>query len=299
MIRRRSVGLLTSFRVKEFGMSGYEPLSWASATLVERFSSDFPRKFHVLANGHVVTPWRYLPLYSREQVEWLQHVKQEHCRYQLQVLSESGDVTYQTQVANPFPHAHRDAASLYLINEDDDLPDVIERVEPAVLSSKRLADGGDIFEIAGHSLEGAGANVMRPLLVEGKLKLRTDKQTFLDTAMTLPQGMCGGPAIFKDDATCAGIIDGIVSPQVQSGDDPFKQAVAGAASIVPSSELLIFVRQAENNLQLRKSIQEFVLEDPQADDDDDDIDDDMDDGEWDPKASPAESTGSSKTAAVP
>lgn len=248
MIQRRAVGLLTSFQVHEFGMSTFEPLAWASATLSPA-SPKFPRSFHILANGHVVTPWRYLPLYAPDQVEWLQHVRQHHCRYEIQVVNESGDVVASVPLAStdPFVHERRDVVAMYLRDEED-VERLVDEVEvvPSQLATRDPVEG-DVLELTGHSLDDLDdeRRVLRPILIEGRLKLRTDMQTFLETATTLPQGMCGAPALFKDDSTCAGIVDGIVSPKVTPDEPDLKRTVAGAASIISASELAPFLRRAE------------------------------------------------------
>lgn len=218
------MGVTTRFRVAEFGMEDFEPLAWATATAIPA-SPNFPKRFHVVANGHVVTPWRYLKLYPEN--EWLQHVRQEHCRY---------SVAESEVVATPFAHETRDLACVYL--EDETV------VEHAVeLSTRPLEEG--LLEVCGYTLEN---DALSPLKVEAAFRARTPAQTFLATAKPLPQGMCGAPALFQADYACAGIVDGIV-PEGDT-DDELRRMVAGAASIVTADELRAFLHRAENDASL-------------------------------------------------
>lgn len=217
------MGVKTVFRVAEFGMEDFEPLAWATATAIPA-SPSFPKRFHVVANGHVVTPWRYLRLYPEN--EWLQHVRQEHCRY---------SVAESEVVATPFAHETRDLACVYL--EDESV------VEQAVELSTRPLEG--LLEVCGYTLEN---ETLSPLKIEAAFRARTKAQTFLATAETLPQGMCGAPALFQADYSCAGIVDGIVP--VGDTDDELRRMVAGAASIVTADELRAFLDRAETDANL-------------------------------------------------
>mmetsp|Transcript_20969 Transcript_20969/g.83594 ORF Transcript_20969/g.83594 Transcript_20969/m.83594 type:complete len:346 (+) Transcript_20969:112-1149(+) len=227
--------IATSFRVPEFGMREFEPLTWASATLFPA-KRGFPRAYHVLANGHVAMPWKYTGLYTAEQAAWLRHVEARHCRYELRVVDEAGGVVARAALGPVFPrpHGHRDLAALYLEDEAGVVGAVglraqgIDFVAPD-LATQPLLDT-DVLEITGHSVgpedeaddlqsaalessssssssprgvaEDAAAlsdSPMRrlvPMLVEARLRLKTPHQTFLSCASTLPQGFCGAPALY-------------------------------------------------------------------------------------------------------
>uniref|UniRef100_A0A7S3NF27 Uncharacterized protein n=1 Tax=Aureoumbra lagunensis TaxID=44058 RepID=A0A7S3NF27_9STRA len=252
LIQRASVVVRTTFRVPEFGMNEFDPLSWASGTMLSSTSEKFPRRCHILVNSHVVLPWQHLGMYTPEQAEWLQHVDSKHCMYELQIVDDQGGVLVSSSAgAVRRAPGSRDLAAMYLLNESlfhDTLTDKGVQLLTPDLNHDLTPDV--ILEIPGHEAEGT---LLTPLLVEAALQCRTEHQTFLKTARLLPQGMCGAPVLLQN-STCCGIIDGIV-PEFNLDDDrggenekqrELRRLLSGSASMIPAHELATFVQYLEH-----------------------------------------------------
>lgn len=256
---RASAVLTTRFLKRDFGMQKFEYLASASATLVPT-TTTINRATHVLANGHVALPWHFTKLYPAN--DWLQHVTQDECKYELCVVSDDGEVLATGGLVNKpnavCLHSDRDVAALYLEDEPAFRAAVenvgVDLLIPELAVSRTITDS-DVLGIAGHTVDDNEEHT--PVLVEAKLKGRTRHQTFLVTAEILKQGCCGAPALF-DDASCAGIIDGIVPPAAASGeplpDNDVRQVFADCASLVPADVLHRFITDLEQNSDLTAAL---------------------------------------------
>ena len=243
-------------------MESFDYLASASATLITA-KPGFSRFMHIVANGHVALPMKYLKLYPAEQQSWLQHVAREDCAYELSVVAEDGSVLAKSAVTNAVvcQHEVRDLAVLYLEDEFTFLGNVAKAGVDIMLPEldTRYIGDQDAIGFAGHVVGqdfGAPDEATKPLLVEGRLRGQTINQTFFTTAEPLKQGFCGCPALFED-ATCAGVVDGIVAPLTPEEDKTFaendpRRIFAGCASIVPAETIIDFLKELEDNDEVKK-----------------------------------------------
>jgi len=260
---RASAVLTTRFLKREFGMTDYDYLASASATIVRSKDLSFPRRVHVVANGHVALPWRFLKLASAEQAEWLQHVTHDDATYELSLVCEVTGVTLaggRLTSLEPRLHHDRDLAVLYLEDESA-FYEAMQSAEfdlltPSLAPGRAVADD-EFLAVAGHFVDETDKEPPVPAFLDARLRGQTKHQTFLHTSEVLKQGFCGAPVLFSD-ATCAGIIDGIVPP-LSAVDavpkDDLRAVFAGCASLVPADTIQPFLDRLEKDDDLRSDLQ--------------------------------------------
>jgi len=248
---------------------GYTPAS-AGGKVSEMGWLEFaPREFrptvHVVASSHVLAPYLWSDYYPHD---WLTVLKQEHCRFQLDVLDGPGNSLARFALqGHPYHHPEgRDVALVHFQDEKTTLP-ILKDLGVQVLHMRdaqesQFEKGEDILfdgyavieeeeekENEEKKSDEDDARTFFPLQEAGKLAFRKDDRFFATTEQPLPEGMCGAPAV-DSDGKCCGVVEGIVPVTHEN------KALAGSAAFMPSYVLEAFVEYVE-----RQMLQELLPDD--------------------------------------
>ena len=245
--------------------TGYSPASPGGDVSQMGWLEFAPREYrpnvHVVASSHVVSPYLWKEYYPQE---WLDLVKNEHCRYALEVFDEPGKPVAKFALeAEPYHHPEgRDVALMHFKDEGGTLPLLTKLgVDIMHLRGKDSPyEKGDNLTFDGYAVTEADKDippeeieednrVFYPLKQAGSLAFHTNDRFFATTDIPLPEGMCGAPAV-DDDGRCCGVVEGIVPV------DHENKELAGSAAFMPSYILGSFVEYVE-----RKMLRELMPND--------------------------------------
>mmetsp|Transcript_4609 Transcript_4609/g.6770 ORF Transcript_4609/g.6770 Transcript_4609/m.6770 type:complete len:473 (-) Transcript_4609:11-1429(-) len=238
---------------------------------------------HVLTSSHVLSPWLWKQYYPQP---WLNVVTQEHVRYSVDVFDNSADskTTKREPLAtfalNPYPIHHpseMDVAIIHLKQEDSALKNMrslgvemmhlrkddnlFDKGDEVVFDGFELAEehyahmekmNNDLDENEDKESSQEDTRVFIPYIETGNLIFASASRFLSSTEKPLPEGLCGGPVIDRDNRIC-GIVEGIIP------SDHENKEMVGAASFIPSFRLREFVDHAER-MMLQKILPEHVFQ---------------------------------------
>jgi hypothetical protein len=214
---------------------------------------------HCVAASHVMAPWQWKEYYPHD---WLQTVKQEHCRYSLEVYDPETQEALVKVDLNPYAIHHPNEMDLAVIHLKDEentllqLKDAGAEVMYLRDVSKNFNEGDEVifegFQIADNepitdfsSIEDRlkqkkeeDTRVFLPYKVPGTLFIATKDRILAKTEAPLPEGLCGGPTI-DEDGKVGGIVEGIIPKNHEDKN------LAGAASFIPWFRIHQFIDYAE------------------------------------------------------
>ncbi|CAB9520864.1 expressed unknown protein [Seminavis robusta] len=214
---------------------------------------------HVITSSHVVSPFLWLDYYP---YDWLTQVKQEHCKYTLEVFDSktSNKEPLRSYELHNTPIHHpegRDVVFVHLQDEETALDEMKKLgVDVHYLRNPdKLFEKGETIYFDGyvvHDPQNAATTndntpndltvedtrVFEPYQETGTLAFHTNDRFFATTPHPLPEGLCGAPAIDADGELC-GIVEGIVPV------DHENTTIAGSAAFLPSFVLAAFVEYVE------------------------------------------------------
>lgn len=237
---------------------------------LEYCPSVFRPQVHCLASSHVLSPWLWPKYYSQD---WLKEVKQEDCKYSLQVYE--GETSLATFDLAPFVIHHPtqlDLAMIHLKDEQEALRamakldlEIFHMRDNEILFEKNedlLFDGFWIAEDQDSDQDDAknqqsteqedDSRIFHPYQEPGKLIFASPDRFLASTTRPLPEGMCGGPAIDRF-GTISGIVEGIVPIAHED------KQIAGAACLLPSPRILEFI-EASERMMLQQIVPADVFE---------------------------------------
>lgn len=232
--------------------------------------SAFRPRVHCLASSHVLSPWLWPKYYDQD---WLKEVKQEDCKYSLQVYE--GETSLATFDLAPYVIHHpnqMDLAMIHLKDEEETLLamkkldlEIFYMRDNEILFEKNedlLFDGFWITEDEDSEQDNAknqqrieqeeDNRIFRPFHEQGKLMFASPERFLASTTRPLPEGMCGGPAIDRF-GTISGIVEGIVPISHE------EKEIAGAACLLPSPRILEFI-EASERIMLQQIVPADVFE---------------------------------------
>lgn len=227
---------------------------------------------HVVAASHVLSPWMWKNYYPQP---WLEHLTQDHVRYSLDVYDfENRDDKKKNEPlatfgVNPYPIHHPEKMDLALVHLKSEEA-ALKQMESLGVESLHLTDIETVFDkndevsfegfeitedhyeamekmndefekVKEKSQSDDDTRVFVPYNIRGNLIFASQDRFLAKTATPLPEGVCGGPVLDKDNRVC-GIVEGIVPV-----DHPEKE-MAGAASFIPYFRLRHFVDFAEQHM---------------------------------------------------
>jgi hypothetical protein len=254
---------------------GYSPPTAAGGRMIDMGWLEFvPREarpaVHVVASSHVLSPFLWRDYYPQD---WLSRVRQEHCRYSLEVFDPErpDDEALAKLAVNPEPYHHPEGRDIALIHfrEEADSLNVLRRLGVDILHlrhSEKLYEKGEELSFHGFHLRERNAadspelnvgdakkkgedpeyneeeaRVFHPHTEKGNLSFHADDRFFATTPEPLPEGSCGGPVLDNDGDLC-GIVEGIVPVNHKN------EKLAGSAAFLPSYAMAAFVDSVERAL---------------------------------------------------
>ena len=218
---------------------------------------------HVVCSSHVLSPFLWRDYYPQP---WLDHVRQEHCSYALEVFNptSSSQTPLGKYALHPEPLHHpegKDIALMHVIDEKEALRDMAE-LGVQVLHLRNpddLFEKGEGVNFDGFVIDETGtidekksenekdeayteeSRAFQCYTETGSLSFHTEDRFFATTPTPLPGGMCGAPALDKKGSVC-GTVEGIVPV------DNKNKNLAGSAAFIPSFAMQAFIDFVERGL---------------------------------------------------
>jgi hypothetical protein len=252
-----------------------------------------PGKFrplvHVVASSHVLSPWLWKKYY---QQPWLETVQQHHVTYAVDVIEPSSRNVLATFPLNASPIHHPagiDLAIAHLKDEDT----ALQRLNDLGVGIHHLVDDNESSFAKGLEVHFDGYQVSEdehvrkstllldtsldasihdkhqnqtgeddtrifiPYTATGSLIYASPTRFLASTDQPLPEGLCGGPVLDKDDTHILGVVEGIVPK------DHLDSRIAGAAAFIPSFAVQEFIDYSERIILQRilpKTLYDGVVE---------------------------------------
>ncbi|KAA8499033.1 hypothetical protein FVE85_6618 [Porphyridium purpureum] len=258
--RLTCVGLSSWFKIEEEGMKDFELLCRGTGFFLHTTctqtaqTQDAKRKkvpkVVLAGSAHVIKPFAF-PQYFQE--EWLRHVKEEHCKTQLDVFdTENGRSVFSYSLPISATHVHRslDMALLEFPNYSDleaNLGAMGISIDPVTLRHLREIET-DLVRIEGHELVGAAGSAEERVYHvhrDGQISRVTGSRIYAETDSVCVMGMCGGPALaVAHPGSCIGLLEGVTEVRwagIAEKDKTAAQSMDGLSAIIPAEALLQFI----------------------------------------------------------
>lgn len=227
-------------------------------------------RVHIVCSSHVVAPYLWRDYYPHT---WLSKVRQEHCRFALEVYGEKspGEVLAEFSV-DSVPYHHPEGRDISLIHFREEAQ-VLRKLQDLGVQSHVLRDKDKLFkkgetvnfdgflvgelplqlsnggitdvEYTGNDEdedeEDEDERIFFPYKDTGSLLYHTEDRFFARTTSPLPEGLCGAPVTDEDGDLC-GIVEGIVPMEHKN------ENLAGCAAFLPSFVMKAFIDFVERGL---------------------------------------------------